>query len=301
MKSLKKRHTQKLSFAGRTKDANNYTITGGQFRLTYFIETSRTYTPCLEYTISATDLDTNIETLTGISGVQVTVSGSLDTNDREFTVVFPAVSTPFAIAIDRESSYPESSIGAHPGRDNTFECKPANTLAGEFDSIFVENDLASDDNLPMVRSVGSHNLNNGDIVKLSFKEGRSNNIALHDYMFMVGIVNSTYFTISSNFSQTQSGQFGTRQSLGPLNSALASQPGNWLRMFQPTQILSISSGRDGSSNDNFEEQIVTTKSAHGYESGDIIQLSLHYQVATLTRFLQIHKWVLGSQGPFIMG
>ena len=46
-------------------------------------------------------------------------------------------------------------------------------------------------------------------------------------------------------------------------------------------------------NDDFVEQIVTTKSAHGYESGDIIQLSLHYQVDVINTFspnpqMQVH-------------
>jgi hypothetical protein len=95
-------------------------------------------------------------------------------------------------------------------------------------------------------------------------------------MFLVGVHNSTHFTISSNFSGT-GGVFGKRSSLGPENNDLATERGDWIRILQPSIITSISSGRDSLTN-AFQEQVVTTRFAHGYESGDIIQLSLHYQV-----------------------
>jgi hypothetical protein len=281
-----KRHTQKLSFAGLTKDANNYTLSGGEFRLTYFNEAARTYSNCLDYTISATNLDIAIETLTGINDVTVTSSGSFETNDKEFTVVFPTVSTPFALSIDKLASYPEFTVGSNPGRDGTFACKRANSLSGEFISIDIpggESNSAlecSDTNLPLVGSYGQHNLNSGDVILLSYNDadlvGATQGVGLHKYMFIVGVTNATHFTISSNFSGTANSQFGKRSTLGPTNSVLITSRGSWIRILQPSIITSISSGRINTGND-YDEQVVTTRTPHGYESGDIIQLSLHYQ------------------------
>jgi uncharacterized protein YpmB len=278
-----KRHTQRISFAGMTKDSNNYTISGGQFRLTYFTETARTYSPCLDYTISQTNLDTAIETLTGIGDVAVSTTGSLATNDKEFSVTFPAVSTPFALSIDKPASYPEFGRGDNPGRDNNIACVRANTLAGEFITIdcLGPNEACTDVDLPLIGSYGDHNLNDGDYIMISYKTAASSKIALHNHMFSVGVVNNTHFTISANFSETDLSisNFGSRVTLGPLNGALANERGNWIRVFQPTIITSISRGRDSANSPNFEEQIVTTSAPHGFSSGDLIQLSLHWQVA----------------------
>ena len=169
-----------------TKDSNNYTISGGQFRLTYFTETARTYSPCLDYTISQTNLDTAIETLTGIGDVAVSTTGSLATNDKEFSVTFPAVSTPFALSIDKPASYPEFSRGDNPGRDNNIACVRANTLAGEFITIdcLGPNEACTDVHLPLIGAYGDHNLNDGDYIMISYKTTATSKIALHNYCLL---------------------------------------------------------------------------------------------------------------------
>ena len=277
------RHTQMLSFAGKTKDAKNYTISGGEFRLTYFNEIQRSYTSCLSYLITSTDLATAIVSLTGINNIQVTVTGSLSTNDKEFKIVFPQSSTPYALSIDRQASYPEFIRGDHAGRDGAYSCKRAYTFAGEFISITIPNAVdaysaCSDANLPIIETYGTHELNDDDIVMLSYKTVEPRDIALHNYMFKVGVIDNTHFTIASDFSGTQNNHFGMRSTPGPEDHELFNEPGDFIRILQPSIITSISDGRDNGNSNTFEEQIVTTKDPHGYESGDIIQLSLHYQV-----------------------
>merc|ERR1711871_456869 len=50
------RHTQIISPVGLTQDTSGNVISSGAFRLTYFDENTREYSPCLEYTISQSEL-----------------------------------------------------------------------------------------------------------------------------------------------------------------------------------------------------------------------------------------------------
>ena len=171
---------------------------------------------------------------------------------------------------------PVEPFYAHAGRDG-LSCKRASTKTGNVKSVFVSGS-SSEDNLPFVETASDHGLSTGDIVRISLPAQSYNDetkFALHGGMFKVAVANNTFFSISSNFSEMNGYQ--GRANLAPPNVDLQNylSESTFERMLEPNILESISTRTALSG--GFQAQVFTTRTAHNFVEGDLVQVSLHYQ------------------------